>query len=80
MRGAMLEVTEMQPWPPCAMKPSAVASSPDSMLNSGPMAARCWEARARLAVASFTPTTFFRSKQRAMVSTLMSTTERPGML
>ena len=29
-RGATFEVTEMQPWPPCAMKPSAVMSSPDS--------------------------------------------------
>ena len=27
----------MQPWPPCAMKPSAVASSPDSWLKSSPM-------------------------------------------
>ena len=28
-RGATLDVTEMQPWPPCAMKPSAVTSSPE---------------------------------------------------
>ena len=76
----MFETTEMQPWPPCAMKPSAVASSPDSMMKSGPIAARCCEARARLAVASLTPMMFFSAKQRVMVSTVMSTTERPGML
>ena len=29
-RGATFDVTEMQPWPPCAMKPSAVISSPES--------------------------------------------------
>ena len=29
-RGATFDVTEMQPWPPWAMKPSAVTSSPES--------------------------------------------------
>ncbi len=28
----------MQPWPPWALKPSAVASSPESWMKSGPMA------------------------------------------
>ena len=36
--------------------------------------------RARFAVASFTPTMFFCFASRAIVSTLMSTTLRPGML
>src|SRR5579885_1305758 len=49
-RGATLEVTEMQPWPPCAMKPSAVPSSPESWLKPSPMAARCCETRTMLAV------------------------------
>src|ERR1035441_7830621 len=40
-RGATFEVTEMQPWPPWAMKPSAVMSSPDIWLKSSPIAARC---------------------------------------
>ena len=53
----------MQPWPPCAMKPSAVASSPESWLKSSPMAARCCETRTTLAVASFTPAMFFKLEQ-----------------
>ena len=44
------------------------------------MAWRCWLTRSILAVASFTPAMFFSSKSRAIVSTLMSTTERGGML
>src|SRR5436853_470404 len=59
------------------MKPSAVASSPESWTKSGPMACRCRLTRAMFAVASFTPTMFFNSKRRAMVSTDMSMTERP---
>ena len=51
----------MQPWPPWALKPSAVMSSPESWLKSGPSAARCCEVRAMLAVASFTPAMFFSS-------------------
>ena len=31
----------MQPTPPCALKPSAVASSPDSWMKSAPQEARC---------------------------------------
>ena len=79
-RGAILAVTEMQPWPPCAMKPSAVASSPESCTNSVPIAARCWLTRAMLAVASLTPAMFDSLDSRAMVSTDMSTMLRPGML
>ena len=45
-----------------------------------PIAARCWLTRAMLAVASFTPTMFGSLASRAMVSTDMSTTLRPGML
>ncbi len=55
-------------------------SSPESWMKSGPMAWRCCETRARLAVASFTPAMFFSSNSRVMVSTDMSTTERGGML
>src|SRR5665809_142652 len=40
----------MQPWPPWAMKPSAVASSPESCTKSVPSAARCWLTRPMLAV------------------------------
>ena len=46
-RGATFEVTEMQPWPPWAMKPSAVASSPDNVSKSRPRAARCCDTRVR---------------------------------
>ena len=51
----------MQPWPPWALKPSAVMSSPESWLKSSPIAARCCETRAMLAVASFTPAMFLSS-------------------
>ncbi len=34
--GATFAVTLMQPTPPCALKPSAVASSPDSWMKSAP--------------------------------------------
>ena len=44
------------------------------------IAARCWLTLARLAVASLTPTIFFNWNSRAIVSTDMSTTLRPGML
>ena len=48
----------MQPCPPCALKPSAVMSSPESWLKSSPIAMRCCDTRAMLAVASFTPAMF----------------------
>ena len=70
----------MQPCPPCAMKPSTVASSPESWLKSSPIAARCCDTRTTLAVASFTPAMFSSSNSRFMVSTDMSITERAGML
>ena len=59
----------MQPWPPCAITASAVASSPESWMNSGPMAWRCRLMRSILAVASLTPAMFFSSNSRAIVST-----------
>jgi hypothetical protein len=37
-RGATFAVTEMQPTPPCALKPTAVASSPESWTKSVPQA------------------------------------------
>ncbi len=70
----------MQPWPPCAMKPRQVPSSPDNWLKSGPSSARCCDTRTMLAVASLTPAMFLQSNSRFMVSTDMSTTERPGIL
>ena len=70
----------MQPTPPCALKPSAVPSSPESWMNSSPQASRCEVTRATLAVASLTPTTFFSLAQRAMVGTEMSTMVRTGTL
>ena len=80
--GATLEVTEMQPVPPWALKPSAVMSSPDSRMKSAPSLARCRLAPAPCsAVASLTPTMLAcASRRRAMVSTVRSTTVRPGTL
>ena len=72
--GAILPVTLMQPWPPDAMKASAVWSSPDNWLKSGPQAAVVCSGRVRLAVASFTPTILRCFASRAIVSTLISTT------
>ena len=70
----------MQPWPPWALKPSAVPSSPESWLKPSPNAARCCDTRIMLAVASFTPAMFFKSNSRFMVSTDISITDRLGML
>jgi hypothetical protein len=53
-----LAVTEMQPTPPWALKPSAVASSPESWTKSLPQVMRCSETRSILPVASLTPTMF----------------------
>ncbi len=79
-RGATLPVTQMQPSPPAARKAIAVWSSPDSCTKSAPQARRVCSGRARFAVASFTPTMFGWRDRRAIVSTLISTTLRPGML
>ncbi len=70
----------MQPTPPAARNASAVWSSPDIWQKSGPQARRVCRGRARLAVASFTPMMFGCLASRAIVSTLMSTTLRGGML
>ena len=67
--------------PPWALKPSAVASSPESWMKSGPQVMRCSETRSILPVASFTPTMFLKScASRPIVSGVMSITERGGML
>ena len=78
--GATLAVTEMQPTPPWALKPSAVASSPDIWQKSVPQAWRVFGTRDRSPVASLTPTIIGCFASSAMVATLMSTTDRPGML
>ena len=80
MRGATFPVTEMQPWPPSTSNASTAASSPESCTKSSPQAMRVSSGRVELFDASFTPTTFGSRAHRAMVSTVMSTTERPGML
>ena len=79
-RGATFAVTLMQPTPPAALNDSAVWSSPDNWQKSSPQARRVCSGRVRFAVASFTPTMFLCLASRAIVSTLMSTTERGGML
>ena len=50
------------------------------LAESSPQASVVKSGRARSQVASLTPTTFGSRASAAMVSTLMSTTERPGML
>ena len=62
------------------MKPSTLASSPESWLKPSPIAARCCDVRMTLAVASLTPAMFCNSNSRFMVSTDMSITERAGIL
>ena len=79
-RGATLAVTEMQPWPPAARNGSAVPSSPESWQNCAPMASRVRIGRPKSWVASLTPTMFGSLASRAMVATVMSTTQRAGML
>src|SRR6185369_5787755 len=79
-RGATLALTEMQPSPLWARKAITVASSPESMQNSLGIASLVRTGRARSLVASLTPTMFGSLARRAMVSTDMSTTLRPGML
>ena len=66
---------------PAAIQASAVkivAGKLDELLAPSPHAAS--EMRPILPVASFTPTIFLNSAQRSMVSTLMSMTERGGIL
>ena len=78
--GAAFAVTEMHPTPPCALKPCAVASSPEICRNSVPQVMRCWQTRARSPVASLTPTIRGSFASSPMVAGDMSTTDRPGML
>ena len=70
----------MQPWPPWAMNPSAVASSPDSWLKSAthrrPLLRDPHHVGGRILDAG----DVLELEQPAMVSTDMSITERGGML
>ena len=70
----------MQPTPPCALKPSAEASSPESCMKSLPQAMRVCDTRATSPVASLTPMIRGSFASSAMVATLMSMIDRPGML
>src|SRR5690606_1200087 len=79
-RGATFDVTEMQPLPPCALNPSAVASSPERYENGFLISSLCCDMRSTLAEASFTPATFFRVEIRARVAGRISTTVRGGTL
>ena len=76
----MLATTLMQPRPPWALKPSALASSPESWMNSRPQACRVSETRLTSPVASLTPTIRGSRLSSPIVAGVMSTTERPGML
>ena len=78
--GATLAVTEMQPTPPIALKPSAMSSLPLSWQKSLPQASRCAVTRARLPVASLIPTILGCFATSARVSTEMSATVRLGTL
>src|SRR5579864_451918 len=78
--GATLAVTEMQPSPLCARKPTAVPSSPDSIENSSPTSTRNLVTRDRSLVESLTPMMFGSFASRANVAFDMSTAVRPGML
>ncbi len=78
--GATFEVTEMHPTPPCALKPTAFGSSPDSCTKSAPAAIRCCETRSILPLASLMPTTLAIFASRPIVSGRMSATVRPGTL
>ncbi len=78
--GATLTVTEMQPWPPWAMYPNAVASSPDSSTKSSPHSRRMTLGRAMSEVASLMPAMLGSLASRATVSLDMSTLVRAGTL
>src|SRR6478672_11846418 len=56
--GATLAVTEMQPTPPIALKPSAMSSFPESCTNASPHSSRCADTRPRFPVASLTALIF----------------------
>jgi len=69
----------MQPCPPWALKPIAVASSPESWMKS--CAGRALQAHAvELGGSVLAALTFESSESRFIVSTEMSITERPGIL
>ena len=76
----MFATTLMQPVPPWALKPSALASSPESWMKSRPQAIRLSETRLTSPVASLTPMIRGSLASSPIVSGVMSTTERPGML
>ena len=66
--GAALDVTEMQPSPPCARKPKAAESSPQRSLKSAPTRGRKRAGRAMSPLASLSPITCGTSANRATVS------------
>ncbi len=76
----MLATTLMQPTPPWALKPSALASSPDSWMNSLPQDARWSEARVTSPVASLTPMMRGSFASSPIVAGVMSITDSTGML
>src|SRR5450631_2324062 len=76
--GATLDVTEMQPLPPCEMKANAVASSPVRSLKSGPSSDRSRVGRVTSPVASLRPIIPDISASRAIVSSASPQTVRDG--
>ena len=78
--GAILAATEMQPCPPWAWNAVDVSSLPVSWQKLGPTLSRSKGGRDRSPVASFTPIILDSFARRAMVSMLMSMTDRPGIL
>src|SRR5438105_4502488 len=80
-RGMRLEATLTTPCAPTAMNGSVNESSPLNRTNLGPRTARSWLTRSALPPASLRPTMFLHScASRWMVSTPISTPQRPGML
>jgi hypothetical protein len=73
-----LDVTEMQPLPPCEMKANAVASSPVRSLNSGPSSDLSRVGRVTSPVASLRPIIPDISASRAIVSSASPQTVRDG--
>ena len=71
----------MTPWAPTLMKGSVSESSPLTISNFGPQAARNWLTRSHEPPASLMPTIFLNSDARRLtVSIPISMPQRPGML
>jgi len=75
-----MAVTEMQPSPLCARKPTAVPSSPDSIEKSSPTSIRSLVGPAQIVGRILDATMFGSLASRASVALVMSTEVRPGML